>query len=194
MQTEQAATPVDVITQHHHYSGLVVTRGVRVADILSDSRTDVLEMHDTVLRAEGVRPMELRCGEVLLKKNDFLLVIPKGTHEAPVRRRNNYQKKDRYGALITMPGLVLSGVIYLPPRATPWFLLDKNTGLTRFFGMTGVTVLNSIHRFTPSQSDTVILHRDWIQAVQLTERPLPQKEAADEDDANAALPSGTPQS
>jgi hypothetical protein len=175
MPGEQAATPVDVITHHHHYSGLVRTEGVRLADILSDCRLEVLEMHETVLRTEGVRSAELRCGQILLKKKELLLAIPKGSYEAPVRRHNNYQKKERYGAVITMPGLLLSGVVHLPPRATPWMLLDDQAGLPRFFGVTNVTVHGSIHRFTPSQCDTVILHRELIEGVQLTERPLPEQ-------------------
>jgi hypothetical protein len=45
MHAEEAATPVDVITEHHHYSGRIITQGVRLSDILSDTRLEVLEMH-----------------------------------------------------------------------------------------------------------------------------------------------------
>jgi hypothetical protein len=175
MHGEETATQVDMVTEHHHYSGRIITRGVRLSDILSDTRLEVLEMHDTVLRAEGSRSTELRCGRIFLKKKDLLLVIPKGSHEAPIRRRNNYQKRDRYGALIAMPGLIVSGIVHLPSRASPWLLLDDNAGLPRFFGLTNVTVHSSIHRSAPTQCPTAILQRDAIQSVQLTDKPLPEQ-------------------
>ncbi len=177
MSDEQTTTEVDLITQHHHYSGLVLTRGLRLADVLSDARLGVLEIQEAVLRTEGVRPAELRCGQVFLKKRDLLLVLPKGSYEAPVRRCNYYQKKERYGAVVAMPGLLLSGVLHLPARANPWMLLDEDSGMAPFFGMTDVTVHGSIHRFAPSECDTAILRRGSIQALQLTEKPLPSQGA-----------------
>jgi hypothetical protein len=180
MHADEASTPVDVITEHHHYAGRIVTGGVRLSDILSDTRLDVLEMHDTVLRGEGARSTELRCGQMFLKKNALLLVIPQGSHEAPIRRRNNYQKKERYGAVIALPGLVISGIVHLPPRASPWILLDENAALPRFFGLTQVTIHSSIHPSVPSQCPTAILYRDAIQSVQLTDKPLPDQPKTEE--------------
>jgi hypothetical protein len=110
---------------------------------------------------------------MFLKKKDLLLVIPRGSHEAPIRRRNNYQKKERYGAVIALPGLVISGIVHLPPRASPWILLDKNAALPRFFGLTDVTIHSSIHRSAPAQCQTAILQRDAIESMQLTDKPLP---------------------
>jgi hypothetical protein len=173
MSDERATTEVDVLTDHHHYSGRLVHREVRLADILSDARFEVMELSDVVLRTEGVRSMELRCGHVLLKKQDVLLAIPRGSYEAPIRRRNNYQKRDRYAALIAVPGIVFSGVIYLPPRLDPRLILDENSGLPRFFGLTNVTVHGSIRRFAPSKCDTVIVRRGAIESVQLAPKPLP---------------------
>ncbi|MHC4405480.1 MAG: hypothetical protein ACYTG0_38020 [Planctomycetota bacterium] len=176
MPDEKPITAVDLFTQHHHYSGQIVSRGVRLSDILSDGRLNVVEIDDTLLRTEGVRSTELQCGKVFVKKADLLLVIPRGEYEAPERRLNNYRRKDRYGAVVAIPGMVLSGVVYLPPRPSPWMLLDDNAGLPRFFGMTEVTVHGSIHAYAPPECETVILQRHAIESVQLTAKPLPEPE------------------
>ena len=174
LQSEQKTTTVDAITLHHHYSGSMVTAGVRLSDVLSDGNLEVVEMRDVTIRSGGARSSELRCEELFLRKIDLLMVIPTGRHEAPTRRRNNYQKKDRFGAVIVMPGLIVSGIIHLPSRATVRMLFD-DSGLSRFVGLTEVTVHSSTFGLTPSQCPTAIIRRWNIESVQLTARPLPER-------------------
>ena len=172
MTSDQLTTSADVITLHHQYSGLIATGGRRLADILSDPNLRTVEMHQTLVHSEGARSMEVRCNQILLVKKDILMVIPTGSHEAPTRRLNNYQKKHTCGVLIVLAGHVLSGIVHLPLRANPWMLLDDSV-LSCFFGLTNVTVHSSIHGLVPEHCDTVIVNRQGIESVQLATKPLP---------------------
>jgi hypothetical protein len=174
--SEQDGTPVDVITQHHRYAGLVVNRGYRLSDILGDGNREVVEIRETRASTGGTRSADVRCRQVFLKKENILLVVPKGKYEAPIRRRNNFVGKDRYAAVIVLPGHVLSGIVHLPPRAIPSMLLDESSPLPGFIGVTNVTVHSSISDFAPPHCDVVIVRRGSIEAVQLTAQPLPKPE------------------
>ena len=177
MAGDQIVTPVEVITQHCQYTGSLATRGRRVSDILSDSNTEILEMRETLTGVVGARSTDVRWKQIFLKKERILMVIPKGSYEAPSRRCDRYVEKPRYGAMVILPGNVLSGILYLPARATPLMLLDENAPLPAFMGMTDVTVHNSIHGVGDSQFDVVILRRLSIESLQLTAQPLPKREA-----------------
>jgi len=176
MPSDQMMTPVEIITQHCRYTGLLSTRGQRVSDILTAANTDILEMHETLTGIVGARSTDVRWRQIYLKKKQILLVIPKGEYEAPAHRCDRYVEKPRYGAMVILPGTVLSGILHLPPRTTPLMLLDKNASLPSFMGITGVTVHNSIHGLGAAQFDVVILRRLSIESVQLTAQPLPKKE------------------
>ncbi len=175
MSSLQETTPVDVITRHHRYSGLVINQGYRVADVLSDSRTDILEMRDTVVTVGGARPSEMSFRRILLRKDQVLMAILKGEHEAPLRRRNKYVEKERFGAIVVLPGYVLSGILHLPPQAVPSMLLIENTTLPSFIGMTSVTVHGSVFDFVPSQCDVAIIRRPYIESIDLAAKPLPKQ-------------------
>ena len=172
MADERTTTPVDVITRYCRYSGSVLTRGFRLADVLSDQNTGILEMYRTLTAMPGRGSREVRWKEVALRKDDILLVIPKGDYEAPVRRRNCYVKKHRYGAMIAIPGFVLSGVVHFSSHATPVTLLDENSPLPAFLGLTDVTVHGSVYELLPSQCRVAIIRRRAIESVQLTDQPL----------------------
>jgi hypothetical protein len=176
MPSDQMMTPVEIITQHCRYTGLLSTRGQRVSDILGDVNSEILEMHETLTGIVGARSTDVRWRQVYLKKKQILLVIPKGEYEAPARRCDRYVEKPRYGAMVILPGTVLSGILHLPPRTTPLMLLDKGASLPSFMGMTEVTVHNSVHGLGASHFDVVILRRLSIESVQLTAQPLPKKE------------------
>ena len=176
MPGDQEITPVEVITRHCRYTGSLATRGHRVSDVLGDSNTQILEMRETLTRVVGTGSTDVRWKQVYLKKDRILMVIPKGSYEAPSRRCNKYVDKPRYGAMVIIPGNVLSGILHLPPRATPLMLLDEDSTLPRFMGMTDVTMHNSIHGVGGSHFDVVILRRLSIESVQLTSQPLPKQE------------------
>ncbi len=180
MSGNPETTPVEVITQHCRYTGLLATRGQRVSDILSDSHTDILEMQETLTNVVGTGATEVRWKQLYLKKAQILMVIPQGNYEAPARRRNKYVEKPRYGAMMVLPGNVMSGILHLPARTTPQLLMLGETSLPGFMGMTDVTVHNSIHGLGASHFGVLIFRRSSIESVQLTARPLPQPEAVGE--------------
>lgn len=176
MPGDQRVTPVEVVTQHCRYTGAVATHGYRVSDVLCDLSTDLLEMRGTLTTLVGGRSTEVRWKQVLVKKNRILLVIPKGSYEAPARRRDRYVEKHRYGAMIVLPGHVVSGIVHLPPRTTSRALLDERASLPSFMGITDVTVHNSLQGLAGSHWDVVIVRRLSIESVQLTAQPLPKRE------------------
>ena len=176
IQSDQATTLVDVITQHCRYTGSVENRGYRIADILSDPSSDILEMREARVNTGGAAGTDVRCKQILLKKSRILLVIPKGTYEAPIHRLHRYVEKDRYGAMIVLPGYILSGIVHLPARTLPWVILDKDTTLPSFIGVTDVTVHSAVHGFAPLQCDVAIVRRQSIESVQLAAKPLQKSE------------------
>ncbi|MBN2473461.1 MAG: hypothetical protein JXB62_02545 [Pirellulales bacterium] len=178
MQGEQTTTSVDVITGQCWYTGEVTTRGFRVADVLNDATVDTLTMRDTVTGLIGNGSASVRWNLLYLRKSGIFMVIPKGTHEAPIRRANNYVAKDRFGAMIALPGHLLSGIVHLPSRSTPLTLLEEGSTLSPFLALTEVTVHSSTHNLAASRLGVVLVQRRAIESVQLTAQRLPKREAA----------------
>jgi len=88
MPSQKTIIAVDLITEHHHYSGLVYAEGRRLADVLTDHGLDVLEMNQVTLTTVGARPSEFKLEKMLVKKNRLLMAIPKGSYEAPINHNN----------------------------------------------------------------------------------------------------------
>lgn len=180
LPADQPSTAADVITLDHRYAGLIMTGGRRLADVLSAPDFDVIEMRDALVESPGPRAPDIRCQHLLVAKKDILMVIPQGSHEAPIRRHNNYQSKESYGVVVVLPGYILTAVAHLPRRANPWMLIDDSAGLPSFFGLTDVTVHTSPYGLVPPHCDTVIVHRRRIESVELSDRPLPRPQAEQE--------------
>lgn len=176
MHEDSTSTPTTVITLHHRYTGELPSRGFRVADVLNDSGTDVLTLHNALASGSGMRVQDVHFDEVVLKKKSVLIVVPQGRYEAPRRRRNRYIERDRYGAMVSLPGYILSGVMHLPSKPVGSFLLAENSTLADFMGITNVTVHSSMHDFLPTDCGVLIVRRAAIEAVQLTTRPLVKRE------------------
>lgn len=172
MHHDQNSTPVEVITEHHRYTGLAVNRGLRISDVLNDSNVSLLEMHDTLAVDHLAACRGVRFDELMLRKETILMVFPQGDHEAPLRRRNNFVVKERYGAMIALPGFILSGILSLPAKSNPLVLLAENSPIARFIGMTDVTVHSSTHDLGFSQCGVAIVHRLAIESAQLTAQSL----------------------
>jgi len=176
MYENDIQTPVVLITSHHRYEGNLPSRGLRVADVLNDGSTDVVTLRDATAVGSGTRVQEVRFDEVVLKKSSVLIVFPQGEYEAPRQRRNKYIEQDRYGAMVTLPGYVFSGVVQLPTKPVPSFLLSENSTLPDFMGMTNVSIHSAMHDFAPSDSGVVIVRRGAVEGVQLTSRALAKRE------------------
>lgn len=174
-QPETAA--VDAITHYHRYSGRMVTRGFRIADVLNDSNSDLIEMHGVSTTAKAAVAREVRYDQVFLNKRHLLLVVPTGDYEAPMARRNKYVEKERYGAMIAVPGYTFTGILHLPIRSDAVTILGENTSLPAFLGLTGASVHVSLHEFLRPQCDVLILRRHAIESIQMTLMPLGKQAA-----------------
>jgi len=185
---KQQTTPVILITRHHRYTGFLVTRGYRVAEVLNDATTDVLEMHDTLASAVRVPSTDFRCPRIFLKKDSVLAAIPKGSHEAPLQRRNNYVEKNRFKAVFVLPTCILSGVVHLSRHTPASLLLAENSPFPKFIGVTNATLFSSTGVSAPLGSDVVIVQRQSVESVQLASRPLPTTPKEAEEGSPAGHP------
>ena len=172
MTSLSETAPVDVITRYHRYSGLLVSRGYRVADALNDSRSDLIEMREVSGTAKVAAAREVRYDQVFLNKGHVLLVVPRGDYEAPLARRNKFIEKERYGAMIGLPGYTFTGILHLPIRSDAVTLLGENTSLPGFLGLTNVTVHVSFQDVLPPECDVLIVRRQAIESIQMTLMPL----------------------
>ncbi len=177
----------DLITEHHHYSGLVYAEGRRLADVLADRNHSVLEMNEVTLTTIGPQPAELKLDKMLVKKDHVLLAIPKGSYEAPIRRNNNYQKKEQHEAIIVLASHVLKCMVHVPTRMKPWTIVDRESDFPAFFGVTSVSLYSSSHGMLPKQCETAIVRRDAIESLELSSLPLPNQHAADTIEAEDVL-------
>ena len=168
MNDESPLTRVRVLTRSHRYSGLVETRGRRVADLLNDGNTAVLPMADVAIADNGKRDAEFHCEDILLRKRDILVALLYGEHEAPIRRNNNRTQRRHYGAVILLPGLVLSGIAHMPGRVLPQTLVQEDSILAPFVAVTDVAVHSSAYEGMPAEAALAVVQRQWIEAYQLS--------------------------
>lgn len=171
--SESQSILVDCITLHHHYRGWLRTNGVRLSDELSNMQSDSIVLRDVQITAAGHSAPSLKCADLTLMKDRILIAMPRDTCEgSPGGRINKFQKKDRHGVVIVLPGHLLSGVMQLRKVAVPWPLLKESGSLQRFIGVTGVTIHNAVFRLTPKECPVAIIQRDAVEAIELTTSPL----------------------
>jgi hypothetical protein len=184
MQHDPSLTNAEIYTQHHRYSGMVTTRGYRLADLLNDASTEALEIHDAhVSEPLNVRSEPVHCPHLLLKKDAILLAYPCGGHEAPQRRLYSFVEKQQYLARIVMPGHVLLGTVHLPSRATPWMIMSERGTEPSFMPMTDVTVHFAATDVEPLRTRVVLFRRRLIESIFLSDKQLNQHS----DDATDSL-------
>lgn len=171
MSSEQ--TIVTILSEDYIYTGKVLTKGYRLADLLNDQTTEVLEMIDlSVALPSGSEAESLRCDELILRKESILLVIPRGSYEAPVRRLYNYVVKHRYEAKVILPGVFVTGTLHLPSRATSWMLVSRTSSTPSFVAMTDVKFKSRWSQFDTVRSDVVIFNRKSLEGLYLGFLPV----------------------
>ncbi|MHB8902914.1 MAG: hypothetical protein ACYC6Y_29490 [Thermoguttaceae bacterium] len=164
---------VDCISLHHHYRGWLRTNGTRLSDELNKSQSDFVTLREVQITAAGHTAPLLECSELTLLKERILIAMPHGDRDAPPAERiNKFQKKDRHGVVVVLPGHVISGVMQLPRTAGTWSLLRESGVVQRFIGLTGATVHNAVFRLAPKECAVAIIQRDAVEAIELTAGPL----------------------
>ncbi len=176
---------VELLTAHCRYRGHLVSRGYRVADVLNESTTSVVEMRNAsvgLLRPENDAqdnvPRNLRCSHLWLKKADLLVAIPLGPHEAPTRRANHFQAKNHYPALVALGGCLLSGILHASRAIVPALLLTDDSPLSPFIAMTDVTVHASDGMLCEPNYEVVIVRRLAIEAAHVAQQPVVRAESS----------------
>jgi hypothetical protein len=171
--SESQAILVDCISLHHHYRGWLRTNGGRLSDELSNVQSDSVVLRDVQITAAGRNTPSLECSELTLLKERILIAMPRDSHERPAAQRlTRFQKKDRHGIVVVLPGHLLSGVIQLPKRSVSWSILRESGALQRFIGITDVTVHSAVFRLMPQTCPVAIVQRDAVEAIELTSAPL----------------------
>lgn len=171
--SESPAILVDCISLHHHYRGWLQTSGARLSDELSNARSDSLVLRDVSITAAGRNAPTLECSELTVEKERILIAMPQDLHERPAAQRlNKFQKKDRRGTVVVLPGHLLSGIIQLPKGSVSWSVLRKSGAVQPFIGLTDVTVHSAVFRLTPKNCPVAIVQRDAVEAIELTTAPL----------------------
>ncbi len=171
MDIHQVSTKIDLLTHSHRFAGLIDTHGYRLADILNDATTSIVELEDAVVSSRGTRPDEvqsLRSARLLVRKQDVLAAFLGGNHEAPVRRSNNRIERRRRGAMILLPALMLSGIVHLPSRVTAESFLVANSLLPSYLALTNVAIHSSEFLLPDVSYEVAIIRREWIEALELS--------------------------
>ena len=187
MPGQNTIIAADLITEHHHYSGLVHAEGRRLADVLGDHNLNVLEMHQVTLTTIRTEPFKFKLERVLVKKDHVLMAIPKGSYEAPISRSNNYRKKGQHDATIVLAGHVLNCVVHMPALVKPWALVDNESDLPAFFGVTDVTLHSTSQAVVPARCETAIIRRQAIESIELSTVPLPNRQSGPSMEAEDVL-------
>jgi len=163
----------DCITLHHHYRGWLRSSGSRLSDELSNHQTDSVVLKDVEITAAGRNSPSLKCSDITLEKDRILIAMPRDLQERPAAQRlTRFQKKDRHGIVVVLPGHLISGVIQLPKGVHSWRLLKEAGELPRFIGITDVTVHSAVFRLMPESCPVAIVQRDAVEAIELASAPL----------------------
>ena len=162
------AISVEVFSNSCRYSGQVVNRGIRLADVLSDPTSDLLEIQDVIVHPHGYPSAGVRCPQVLVKKSEVLVVIPQGNFPPPERRNCFHGTKNLYGVFLVLPGYLLIGVVQLPERSGPLTLLSEQSTLPSFVTVGNVMLHTSVPGCEPQNHELAIIRRDSIEGIHLT--------------------------
>jgi hypothetical protein len=158
----------EVFSSSCRYQGLVVNRGIRLTDVLSDPTSDLLEIQDVVVHPHGYPSAGVRCPQVVVKKSEVLVVIPQDDFPPPERRTDLRGMKNQYGVCLVLPGYLLMGIVQLPERSGPLTLLSEKSTLPSFVGVGSVILHTSVPGCEPREHELAIIRRDSIEAIHLT--------------------------
>jgi hypothetical protein len=170
--SESQALLVDFITLHHHYRGRLRNKGVRLSDEMSDARTDCLVLRDVQITAAGKNTPAIECEELSLEKRSILVAIPQNGGQTPAQRLSKFQKKQRHGVVVVLPGHLMSGVMQVPRASVYWSTLKESGVLQPFIGLTNATIHNAVFRLTPRSCPVAVVQRDAIEAIEFASAPL----------------------
>ena len=157
-----------LITEEHLLSAKVTTRGQRLLDVLANSNTEFLSVFDVeVLRRQcGTRVATVP--RAVLRKENIALAIPAGSgHEAPVKRSQTFQSKNRYAAFMLVLGYEVCGEISLSGTDDARNALFHELG--HFFPVPCGRVTFAGTQYAGQESQVVIVNKDFVSLFQIAE-------------------------
>ena len=182
MRLELTATPVEIFTPSCHYQGQAFSRGLRLADFLSDPTADLLRVEDVFFQLHGSQGKRICCEAMVLRKSDVLIAVPLGQDQPPQRRMGPRPRTDRHRAVFVLPGHVLMGIAQLPKRAGPLTLLNRDSTVPGFVGLTDVDLYSAASGDTPRHFKVAIVRRASLEAIYLDAVANEESEQSAEDD------------
>ena len=155
-------------THEHLLTAKVATHGQRLLEVLADSNTDFLPVHDVkVFRRRGDACIDTLPAAVIRKAN-IALALPAGTkHEAPEKRSGRYITKKKYATYLVVLGYEVRGEIRLTGNDDPRVLLCQE--LSRFFPVPHGNVSFAGTPCADWQSQVVLVNRDLVSLFEITE-------------------------
>lgn len=173
----------------HWLEATLSNNGLRLLEVLNDSRTEYMSVGDAMLSRAGQKHGAPLAGDCLLQKSQIILAMPGGTHESPEKRRNAYREKRQRWATVTVPGYQLHGHLHLTSGGG-----NLVTTLTHEFGtfvpLSNVVLTPMYDGATQLHADTVILNKAWLALFCLEEEC---RSSGHEADRQATAPTAAPQ-
>lgn len=168
MAVDRNTISVEVFSSTCCYQGQVLNRGIRLADMLGDPTSDLLELQDVIVHPHGYPSAGVRCPQVLVKKSEVLVVVPQGNFPPPERRSEVRGTKNQFGVLLVLPGYLVMGVVQLPERSGPLTLLSAQSTLPSFVAVGSVILHASVPGCEPQDHEWAIIRRNSIEAIHLS--------------------------
>jgi len=155
-------------THEHLLTAKVATHGQRLLDVLADSNTDFLAVHDVrVFRRRGDACIDTLPRAVIRKAN-IAFALPSGSkHEAPGKRTTSFVAKRKYAAFLVVLGYEVRGEIHLKDLDDPKALLCQE--FRNFFPVPHSNVSFAGTRCGDRESQVVLVNRDLVSLFEVAE-------------------------
>ena len=162
------ACPAILVTNEHLLSARIETRGQRLLDVLSDSRTNFLCVSDVQVFRRRCTTHVATLPQAILRKSNIALAIPAGDrHEAPAKRSRSFVPKRRHAAFLVVLGYEVRGELALTRTDDPVAALCHELG--RFFPVPRGTVAFAGTRCEEQKAQVVIVNSDHVSLLRLGE-------------------------
>jgi len=155
-------------THEHLLTAKVATHGQRLLDVLTDSNTDFLAVHDVkVFRRRGDTCIET-LSEAVIRKDNIALVLPSSSkHEAPSKRSRSFVAKRTFSTFLVAIGYEVRGEIQLKTIDDPKVLLCQE--FRNFFPVPNGTVSFAGTSCGNRGSQVVLVNRDLVSVFEVAE-------------------------
>lgn len=162
------ACPAILVTNEHLLSVKIETRGQRLLDVLSDSRTNFLCVNEAQVFRRRCTTHVATLPQAIIRKSNVALAIPAGDkHEAPAKRSRSFVPKRRYAAFLVVLGYEVRGELALTRTDDPVAALCHELG--RFFPIPSGTVAFAGTRCEEQIAQAILVNSAHVSLLRLGE-------------------------